>query len=68
MKKLVIIALLGLTALLSGCTYTETPSERNRRIIGITNMNARGIIEDWDTIWLYDRNSYATQWHPWIGI
>jgi hypothetical protein len=54
MKKLVIIALLG--------------SERNRRIIGITNMNARGIIEDWDTIWLYDRNSYATQWHPWIGI
>lgn len=68
MKKMLIVALLVAAIFLPGCTYTESFSERNRRIVNVWRWDTRGIVEDFDMIMLLDRNSYMTQWHPWAGI
>ena len=63
--------LLALTAsfMLGGCaTLVETPEERHRRIMHITDLQMKMLVEDWDYFWLYERSSGMTQWHPWAGI
>ena len=64
---LVLILVLG-GILISGCTMTETPRERNRRIMQISDFRMRMIVEDWDYIWLYHKNDNTTYWHPWVGM
>lgn len=68
MKKLLIVAALMLATFLPGCTLVEDCSERNRRICGITELQMKMAVEDWDYFWLYDHSTGMTQWHPWVGI
>jgi len=71
MRRFILVTFLIAVAasfLMTGCTMTETPNARNRRIKQITDLQMRMLIEDWDYLWLYDRSTGMTQWHPWVGI
>lgn len=69
MKTLLIVFVLILgTFSMTGCTVTETRMERNRRISQINDLQLRMLVEDWDYLWLQDRNTATTQWNPWVGI
>ena len=72
MRRVVVLTiLLALTAsvVLSGCsTLVETPQARNRRYKQVTDLQMKMAVEDWDYLWLYERNASTTQWHPWVGI
>ena len=69
MKKILLLLVLFVgSAMLSGCTLTETSEERSRRIGLINDLQLRMMVEDWDYLWLYERNTQTTQWHPWVGI
>ncbi len=69
MKKLLILLVLVLVGYVAaGCTMTETAAQRRRRISQITDLQLRMLVEDWDYLWLYERNSGATPWHTWVGI
>lgn len=67
MKKFLLVLVVLAAAFFAGCTPTETFQERNRRICEITDINLRMAVEDWDHIWLYDRSSQLSQWHPHVG-
>lgn len=67
MRKLTVLLVLCLAFLMTGCTLTESAKERNRRIYGVTALNSRMLVEDWDYIWLNERSSQLTQWHPHLG-
>jgi len=68
MKKLIIVLAFCMGIFLAGCTPTEDIPERHRRIAQITDLQLKMAVEDWDWLWLYERNAGTTQWHPWIGI
>ncbi len=69
MKKILLVLVLVMVSFSTiACTLTETAQQRKRRYRQITDLETRMMVEDWDTIWLYERSSGATQWHPWIGI
>lgn len=67
MKKLAVMLVLMAGTFMSGCTLTETASERHRRILPQKDIEARQFVEDWDYFWLQERNSQLTQWHPYVG-
>ncbi len=62
MKRL-LVALLLLVGVLSGCGLVSTYPERERRYGAITNLNLREAVDDWDYFWLADRPSYLTYWN-----
>lgn len=62
MKRL-LVALLLLVGVLSGCGLVSTCEERERRYCTITCLNLRESVDDWDFFWLYDRPSYLTYWN-----
>ncbi len=81
MKHLLILLVLVVGSVCAGCscggasrseygcpTLVESRQERNTRIADICNLQARMLVEDWDYLWLAERNSYLTQWHPRVGI
>jgi hypothetical protein len=73
MRSILIVAVLLVLAasvlLPGGCgTLVETPQERTERYKLITDLQCKMAVEDWDYIWLYERNARTTQWHPWVGI
>lgn len=70
MKKLALLLILCLVSVMAGCcsTLTESAAERNTRYRDITQLNARMAVEDWDYLWLYERESMLTQWHPHAGF
>ena len=69
MKKLfmLLVIAIGMSSLTGCATLVETPVERDRRICNITEINLKGMVSDWDTLWLADRNTLLTEWHPHVG-
>ena len=68
MKKLFMLCLLVIGMSLTGCaTMVETPVERDRRILGAAEINLKGMVSDWDTLWLAERETLLTEWHPHVG-
>ena len=64
--SLVLVAMA--VGLLGGCAgMVDTPQEREIRYAQITNLELRGFVDDWDYLWLYDRNNQMTYWHPRVG-
>jgi len=45
----------------------DTKLEREMRISLIHDIQSRQAQDDIDYIWLLDRNSYMSQWHPAVG-
>jgi len=64
MKKFLglLIVLAGL--FLTGCGLTnKSYAQRERRYRNITDLQARMIVDDFDTFWLADRPTYLTYWY-----
>jgi hypothetical protein len=73
MKKLAMLLVLSLGLFfLSGCcchsTLVETAGERQSRLALQYDLQCKMVIEDWDYLWLQERTTYLTQWHPYVGI
>ena len=67
MKKLLLLLALCLVTWTAGCTLTETPAERNRRIAHIWDLQSKMMVEDIDYFLLLDRNSNLSEWHTLVG-
>jgi len=69
-KKALIWLVLAVVMLhASGCsTPVLSSGDRWRNYKAITRINWRMLNEDWDYLWLMDRSSMLTQWHPHIGL
>jgi len=68
MKKWCILMLLTLAALFSGCTLGDTAPQRFRRLALEADLYARDMNEDWDFVWLQERNTYMNRWHARTGF
>lgn len=67
MKRLGILMVLCFSFLLAGCTLVDSPHQRARRQVLTVDLQSRALLEDWDYLWLMERNTYLTQWHPRVG-
>ena len=67
MKKLTVVFILCLATLFTGCTLMDTPSQRSRAILQGMSLDMRAAVEDFDYLFLINRNSALTQWHPRTG-
>jgi len=66
MRKLILL-ILCVAFIIGGCGLTDSTQQRHRRMLQITNLQSRMLMDDWDYVWLYDRNSWLTEYHPRIG-
>jgi hypothetical protein len=67
MKTFLLLLALLAGSMVVGCTPTETVDERNHRINTVMEMNLREMNEDFDRIWLLERNERDNQWNPHVG-
>ena len=68
MKTFLLLLVLVAGWMVVGCTPTETWDERNHRINQVVDMNLREMNEDWDRVWLMERNEKDNQWSPHVGF
>jgi hypothetical protein len=68
MKTFLLLLALLAGGMVVGCTPTETAAERNHRINSVWEMDLREMNEDWDRIWLLERNEKDNQWAPHAGM
>jgi hypothetical protein len=62
MKRFLVVAIL-FASMLAGCGMVSSYKDRERRYGAIVNYNMRGLVDDWDFFWLFDRPSYITYWN-----
>lgn len=71
MKKMALLLALFLASFAAGCynsgNLVETGAERKGRIAMQHSLDCKQIPDDWDYLWLQERNSRLTQWHPIAG-
>lgn len=68
MKKVAMALVLLVGTLVTGCsTLVETAPERSGRIAMQNKFQMKMAVEDWDYLWLMERSSRLTQWHPTVG-
>jgi excinuclease UvrABC helicase subunit UvrB len=69
MSKFGITLVLVLLAVvcISGCSTPETYSERVFRISQSQQLDMRMIIDDFDYVFLLERNSSLSKWHQRLG-
>lgn len=64
MWKWMLIGLLAGVALTTGCaTVSKTPAENLNNTRSIVELDMREMADDWNLIWLTDRQSRLTRWH-----
>lgn len=63
MRKLLLSILICLTFALCSCGTVQTQVERERRWRRCTNLQLRGLVDDFDYIWMVDRNAWTTEYH-----
>ncbi len=63
MRKLVIlVAIVGLASV-AGCGMTRSSQEIRNVAKQTLNMDMRQLVDDWNMLWLADRQSRLTRWH-----
>lgn len=63
MRKLVIlVAIVGLVAV-AGCGVTRSSHEIRNVVKQSLDMDMRQLVDDWNMLWLADRQSRRTRWH-----
>lgn len=67
MKKLLLMLVLCVILITSGCSMTDTAGERNRRILQISDLQSKMLVDDVDYFLLIDRSSRLTRWHARVG-
>jgi hypothetical protein len=68
MKRLIVLLMLCVAFLVSGCTMAESASEAHRRRMNIVDVQMHELAEDWDVLWLMDRPSELTPYHIRNGL
>jgi len=64
MRKSLFLGLLVGLALASGCaTVTKTPAQNLADYRSIAEFDMRAMGDDWNALWLMDRQSRLTKWH-----
>lgn len=64
MRALVLIMALAGFAALCGCQgVARTPSEIQNNAAQSVDMDLRQITDDWNTLWMVDRQYRLTRWH-----
>jgi hypothetical protein len=64
MRMWLLLGLLAGLALATGCaTVTKTPEENRASVRSILELDMREIGDDWNMIWLADRQDRLTRWH-----
>jgi uncharacterized protein YceK len=64
MRKLLLLGLVAGAALLSGCaTVAMTPEQNLALQKQIYELDKLQMADDWNLIWLADRQSRLTRWH-----
>lgn len=56
MKRLIVLLVL-LGAVLSGCGMVSTYEQRERRYRNLLDISSRQIVDDWDSFWFADKPS-----------
>jgi hypothetical protein len=79
MKRLILLMMLFVGALAAGCEteralspsggrgLADTQQERLQRVRSIQDVHMRMLTDDWDMIWLFDRNVRLSEWHVIVG-
>jgi hypothetical protein len=73
MKKLLVILILCSVMVTAGCSMSNRPTlvdsalERDFRIGQIDDFQMRMFVDDWDRIWLRNRNSDLSYWTARVG-
>jgi len=65
MRKSVLLGvLIGLSLVVAGCGpgVVKTQAERRNTYRQAFNMDMRQLVDDWDTLWLVERQSRLTRW------
>lgn len=63
MRKLVIlVAIVGLAAV-AGCGVTRSSQEIRNVVEQNLEMDMRQLVDDWNMLWMVDRQSRRTRWH-----
>ncbi len=67
MQKRIWIGLLvgaAVVGLSTGCaTLTQTPKEAGNTVKSSWATDVRAIADDWNMIWMVDRQTHLTRWH-----
>jgi len=64
MRTWILLGLLAGVALVAGCaTVAKTPEENWATYRQIADLDTREIGDDWNLIWLADRQTRLTKWH-----
>ncbi len=70
MKKalLLLAVMICLTSLMGGCDgVVDSYNERMQRARHIDDIQTRMLVDDWDYLWLSERNSRLSEWNPRFG-
>jgi hypothetical protein len=64
MRKCVLLTLIFGLSVFAGCGagVVKTPDERMNTYRQVLNMDMRQLADDWDTLWLADRQYRLTRW------
>ena len=65
MKKalLLLAVMIFITSLMTGCHgMTDSYRERTQRYKQINDLQTRMLVDDWDYFWLYERNTYLSEY------
>ena len=61
-KLLILVAIVGLASI-AGCGVTRSSQEIRNVNMQALDMDMRQIVDDWNMLWLADRQSRLTRWH-----
>ena len=63
MRKWLLLGLLGGLAAAAGCaTVTKSPADNVANFRSIVELDMREMADDWNMIWLTDRQGRLTKW------
>jgi len=63
MKKLLVVLFICVAITFSGCGLVQTAEERNRRLTLGANLQMRSIIDDFDSLILWEQPCQMSQYH-----
>jgi hypothetical protein len=64
MRLLLCLGAVLAASAIAGCAgVAKTPGERQNAYTRALDMDMRQLADDWDTIWMFDRERRLTRWH-----
>ena len=64
MRKWILLGLLAGLAAAAGCaTVTKSPADNVANFRSIVELDLREVGDDWNLIWLTDKQTRLTKWH-----